>query len=242
MLHPLIRANPMNPSPAPSLPPSSQELLQHILEAVAPPKRKRSVEVICAVILALATTSSAWCAYQSKLWGGVQAASGNAAIRAGREQAVSTLAAFQWRAFDASMFITFMEAKIAGNRELEDFLSQRFRPEMKPAVEAWLALDPQHDLSAPPTPFRMPEYAQKETEAIARYQALADEALRGSREARKFSDDSVLLTVLFASVLFLGGIARAFDGGALRTTLALLAVLLFVATVAGLLTMPVCQL
>ena len=232
----------MNPEPSTTPPLSNEDLLLRILDAVAPPKRKRGIEVVCAVILALATTSSAWCAYQSKLWGGVQAASGNAAIRAGREQAVNTLAAFQWRAFDASMFITYMEAKIGGNREWENFLAPRFRPEMKPALKAWLALDPQNNQCAPSSPFRMDEYAQKETAAITHYQTLSDEALRNSREARKFSDDYVLLTVLFATVLFLGGIARAFDGGALRTSLAVLAVVLFAATVVGLCTMPVCHL
>ena len=44
------------------------------------------------------------------------------------------------------------------------------------------------------------------------------------REARRFSDDYVLLPVVFASVLFFGGIARAFDSRPLRTGLAALAV------------------
>ena len=92
-------------TPSPSQP--TTELLQRILDAVEPPKRKPGVEIACAVILALTTTASAWCACQSKLWGGAQAARSNAAIRAGREQAVNTLAAFQWRAFDASVFITY---------------------------------------------------------------------------------------------------------------------------------------
>ena len=130
------------PAPQPTT-----ELLQRILEAVAPPKRKRGVEIACAVILSLATTASAWCAYQAKLWGGAQMARANAAARASREQAVNTLAALQGRAFDASMFI----------------------------------------------------------------------------------------------MLFFGGIARAWDSRALRNVLALLAVGLFLATLAGLLTMPICH-
>jgi hypothetical protein len=222
-------------------PQPTTDLLQRILEAVEPPKRKRGFEVACAVILALATTASAWCAYQSKLWGGAQAARGNAAIRAGREQAVSTLAAFQWRAFDASMFITYMQARLETNRATEDFLAQRFRPEMKTALEAWLKLDPLNNPSAPPSPFKMAEYEQKELAEIARQQALGDEALKGSRQARMYSDDYVLLTVLFASVLFFGGIARAFDSRMLRNILAILALALFLTTLAGLLTMPICH-
>jgi hypothetical protein len=222
-------------------PQPTTELLQRILNAVEPAQRKPWFEVACAIVLALATTASAWCAYQSKLWGGTQAARANAAMRAGREGAMNSLAAMQARAFDASMFITYMQARIETNSAVAAFLAQRFRPEMKPAVEAWLKLDPLNDPAAPPTPFRMAEYAQKETAEVARQDELASQAMLASREARKFSDDYVLLTVIFASVLFFGGIARAFDSRPLRTVLAALAVLLFLGTLAVLTTMPICH-
>ena len=225
----------------PQAPQPPPELLQRILDALEPKKRNRGIEIACAVILSLTTTASAWCAYQSKLWGGEQAARANAAIRAGREQAVNTLAAFQGRAFDASMFITYMQAKLDHNQPMESFLALRFRPEMKSAVEAWLKLDPMNNPSAPSSPFRMTEYVQKEAAELARQQALADAAMKDSRQARQASDNYVLLTVMFASVLFFGGIARAFDSRVLRTILAILAAVLFLATLVGLLTMPVCN-
>ena len=225
----------------PQAPQPPPELLQRILDAREPKKRNRGIEIACAVILSLTTTASAWCAYQSKLWGGEQAARANAAIRAGREQAVNTLAAFQGRAFDASMFITYMQAKLDHNQPMESFLALRFRPEMKSAVEAWLKLDPMNNPSAPSSPFRMTEYVQKEAAELARQQALADAAMKDSRQARQASDNYVLLTVMFASVLFFGGIARAFDSRVLRTILAILAAVLFLATLVGLLTMPVCN-
>ena len=112
---------------------------------------------------------------------------------------------------------------------------------MKPALEAWLKLDPLHNPAAPPSPFRMAEYAQKETAEVARQEELAAKAMLASRQARGFSDDYVLLTVVFASVLFFGGIARAFDSRPLRTVLAALAVLLFLGTLVGLYTMPICH-
>ncbi|HOW64428.1 MAG TPA: hypothetical protein P5186_15405 [Candidatus Paceibacterota bacterium] len=231
-----------NLSPIPPSPPQpTNELLQRILNAVEPAKPKRGFEIACAIILSLATVGSAWCAYQSKLWGGAQAARSNAAIRAGREGAVSSLAAVQARAFDASMFISYMQARFESNKALEEFLFQRFRPEMKPAVEAWLKLDPLNNPAAPPSPFRMAEYAQKETAEVARQEDLAANALKASREARGFSDDYVLLTVVFASVLFFGGIARAFDSRPLRNTLAILAILLFLGTLTVLTTMPICR-
>ena len=87
----------------------------------------------------------------------------------------------------------------------------------------------------------MAEYAQKETAEVARQEQLAANAMAGAREARRYSDDYVLLTVVFASVLFFGGIARAFDSRPLRTGLAALAVLLFLGTLVQLATMPVCH-
>lgn len=224
-----------------SLPSDTNELLRRILNAVEPAKPRHGFEVACAIVLALATTASAWCAYQSKLWGGAQMARANAAVKAGREGAVNSLAAVQGRAFDASMFIAYMEARLERSAELETFLFQRFRPEMKTAVEAWLKLDPLNNPAAPPAPFRMAEYAQAETAEIARQEEIAGKAMAASREARGFSDDYVLLTVVFASVLFFGGIARAFDSRTLRLTLAALSVLLFVGTLIVLTTMPICR-
>jgi len=224
-----------------SLPPDTTALLQRILSAVEPTKRKPGFETACAIVLALATTASAWCAYQSKLWGGAQMARANAAVRAGREGAVNSLAAMQARTFDASMFISYMQARLERNTSLEAFLAERFRPEMKPAVEAWLKLDPLNNSAAPPTPFRMAEYAQKETAEVARQEEIATKAMAAAGEARRNSDNYVLLTVVFASVLFFGGIARAFDSRSLRIVLAALAVLLFLGTLVALTYLPICH-
>jgi hypothetical protein len=224
-----------------SAPQATADLLRRILSAVEPAKARPGFEIACGIVLALATTASAWCAYQSKLWGGVQAARAGAAARAGREEAVNSLAATQLRAFDASMFIAYMQARFETNTGMEAFLAQRFRPEMKSAVEAWLKLDPLSNPAAPPSPFRMAEYAQPETAEVARQAELATQAMAASGEARRNSDEYVLLTVIFASVLFFGGIARAFDSRPLRTALAALAVLLFLGTVVALTNMPICH-
>jgi hypothetical protein len=220
--------------------PETRDLLQRILNAVEPPKKKRGFEILCAIVLSLATTASAWCAYQSKLWGGVQAARANAAMRASRDVAVSSLRAMQMRAFDASMFIAYMEARFESNQPMEEFLFQRFRPEMKAAVEAWLKQDPLNNAAAPPSPLHLAEYALKETAEMARQEEAASAAMLGSRQARGYSDDYVLLTVIFASVLFFGGIARAFDSRRLRLALMALAFTLFVGSLIVLATMPYC--
>jgi hypothetical protein len=134
-----------------------------------------------------------------------------------------------------------MQARFERNNEMEAFLAQRFRPEMKLGMEAWLKLDPLNNPSAPPSPFGMAEYAQAEAAEVARQVDLATKAMAAAAEARRFSDNYVLLTVVFASVLFFGGIARAFDSRPLRMVLAALAVLLFLGTVVALTTMPICH-
>jgi len=226
-------------APTDSLQHQTNELLQRILTAVQPAKPRRGFEIACAIVLSLTTTASAWSAYQSKLWGGEQMARSGVAAAASREEAVSSLAAVQARAFDASMFISYMQFKMQKNEAMEAFLIQRFRPEMKPALEAWLKMDEINGASTPLSPLQMPEYIQEEATEAARRDAVAAEAQIAARQARQFSDNDVLLTVLFAAVLFFGGISRAFASRRLQSALALLRIVLFLVTVAGLVTMPV---
>ena len=215
-------------------------MLRRIVNAAEPAKPRQGFEIACAVVLALATTASAWCAYQSKFWGGAQVARANAAVRAGREGAVNSLAALQVRAFDASMFVAYIQAKITRTPRWS-LPGPAISARNEAGVEASLKLDPLNNPAAPPSPFRMAEYAQKETAEVARQEELATKAMAASREARRCSDDYVLLTVIFASVLFFGGIARAFDSRRLRIVLAALAVLLFFGTLVALSTMPICH-
>jgi hypothetical protein len=137
------------------------------------------------------------------------------------------------------MFIHFISARVSGNKDLEDFLRKRFRSDMKPAVEAWLALE--NDPTAPSSPFVMSEYVQKEVAEAAKQNELADRALAASREARRFSDNYTLHTVIFASVLFFGGISRNFGSRRVQMFLMTAATLLFAVTLYTMVTLPVCH-
>lgn len=216
-------------------------VLQRILKAVEKDARHRWVEITCAVVLALATTGTAWCAYQSNLWGGVQTFRLAAANKAGRESAAASFAALQTRAFDASMFISYMQAKHEGNERQEKFLFNRFRPEVRKAIDAWLKTDPFNSPAAPPSPFKMAEYVQPELAEAGRQAQKADEDTAAAELANQHADAYVLLTVLFASVLFFGGIAGTLDSRRLRVAIVLVALMLFVITLAYLGTMPVCK-
>src|SRR5438876_10407981 len=136
--------------------------------------------------------------------------------------------------------ITSRRGDVATHR-FEDFLYQRFRPEMRKALDAWLKTDPLHNPHAPLTPFQMAEYVQPELLEAQRQQREAGKMEATARQANQFSDQYVLLTVLFATVLFFGGISGTFRSRRLQLTAFAIAVLLFVVTVVGLGTMPICN-
>ena len=192
------------PSSAPTSP-QSAALLERILIAVEKDKRSRWVEIGCAVVLSLATTASAWCAYQSTLWGGVQTFRLHAATTASRKAGELNIAALEFRSFDASIALSFMDAVARGDEQQQKFLRGRFRPELKKAMDAWLATDPLHNPDAPRGPFIMAEYVQQELLDAKRLEELATEQFSAAQHANETSDTYVLLTVMFASVLFFGG-------------------------------------
>ena len=201
----------------------------------------RWLDIGSAIVLALATMASAWCGYQSALWGGVQTFRLAAVSKAGRESAAQSMKALELRGLDASMFIDYVDAKGHGDTSLEEFLYQRFRPEMRKALDAWLKTDPLHNPNAPLTPFQMAEYVQPELLEAERQQKAAEKMEAAARQANQFADEYVLLTVLFATVLFFGGISGTFRSRRLQLTAFAIAVLLLVVTVVGLGTMPICN-
>ncbi len=215
-------------------------LLRRILTVIEKDERNRWVEIACAFLLSLATMSSAWCAYESTRWSGVQTFRLAAAMKAGRESSAATLAALQLQAFDASMGISWMQAKHAGNDRQEKILFDRFRPEMKKAVEAWLKTDPFHNPKAPLGPLKMVEYVQPELDEAKRAEERFAREHASAQAANETADTYVLLTVMFASVMFFGGIGGTFRSRRLRITVFAIALVLFAVTSAFLGTMPVC--
>jgi hypothetical protein len=228
-----------------TLPPTREtnELLRRILRTLAERQgeRKRWVEIACALVLALATMASAWCAYQATLWGGVQTFRLAAASKAGRDNVKNSIEGMQARSFDATMFIHYLEARAQGRKDLEDLLYRRFRPEMKRAVDAWLKTEPFANPEAPPHPLKMKEYVlEVETEA-GKQAEIGIQMETDAKHANENSDRYVLLTVLFASVLFFGGITGMIDIPWLRKTLGILALTFFLSIMIFLVTMPICR-
>jgi hypothetical protein len=230
-----------NPSPKEPTPQETYALLQRILEAVEKDRQSRWTEIACALVLSLATMSTAWCAYQATLWSGVQTFRLTAANKASRDSSTFHIEAVQLRAHDAAMGMNWMHAKHEGNQRQEQFLFNRFRPEMKKAVEAWLKTDPFNNPKSPPGPFVMAEYVQPELGEAKRLEELSAQEFAAARKANETSDTYVLLTVLFACVLFFGGIAGTIDSRRPRIAIVAVALALFLVTVSFLATMPICR-
>jgi hypothetical protein len=199
------------------------------------------LQIAGAVMLSLATVCSAWCGYQSKLWGGVQMVQLVTGMKALQQSSADNIIAVEARAFDAGMFFSYVEAKNRDDQRQAKFLFDRFPSEMKKAVEAWLATDPVNNRAAPQGPFEMKEYAQPRLQEAQRQQEQATEKFAAAQQAHHTSDTYVLFTVMFAFVLFFGGLSTTLDWFHLRTIMLTLALTLFVVTVAFLATMPICH-
>lgn len=230
-----------NPAEGPSLPPASPTHRgDRILSTQTEVSRfDRWVEFIAAAVLSLATVATAWAGYQAALWGGEQTRHMAAAGAANVQSAQQTTTAQQRASLQATLFVHWATAISEENTKLADFLYERFPKELKVATDAWLATKPLKNAAAPGTPFEMAEYSLPETARAAelRQQSEAESAL--AAQANETSDRYVLLTVIFASVLFFGGISGKFQSKSVDLAMLVLAGTVFVIGLGILVTFPV---
>ncbi len=220
--------------------PESAPLAQRILSQEQQVSRfDRWVEFFSAIVLALATVATAWCAYQSTLWGGdetkYRAAANSATIKASQ----ASSAALQQASFHAGLFVQWATAYSEQNDMLAGFLYQRFPPALKSATDAWIATQPLQNPDAPSSPFAMSEYQLVEREEAARWEAEAGALLAQAETADATSDRYVLLTVVFASVLFFAGIAGKFQSRLIDLVMLALALLVLLIGLGVALTFPI---
>jgi hypothetical protein len=166
-----------------------------------------ALESLIVGILAIASLAAAWSAYQSNLWGGEQAAKyAQASARRIESTRMSTYA-HQLSVVDVLTFSNFVNAYAQGNTELADFYEERFRPDFRPAFNAWMALDPLNNPDAPPSPFAMPEYALPELQQADELEAEASALFEEGQEDNDRGDRYVLNTVILATAMFFSGVA-----------------------------------
>ena len=202
-------------------------------------RRERWFETWSAVLMSVATIATAWCAYQSAEWGGEQSFMLGESMRAGREASLNASLASQRRSLDAALFMEWVGAIATDNEKLEEFYLQRFRPGMRVAVDAWLAMEPLTNPDAPPHPFVLPEYTVEQDSISTAAELESKETWALARQYDERGDRYVLLTVMFASVLFFGGISEKFEDNRVRMWVLIMGTLLFTSALGVMLTYPV---
>lgn len=202
-------------------------------------RHQRLFESVATVLLALATVATAWSGYQASRWHGKQAVAFSTANATRIESARSAGVANRQIQIDVATFIQFVDAYATGESELAAFYRARFRPEFKPAVEAWIATEPLKTEGAPQTPFVMPEYTLAES---TRSEGLDRKATAASALARvdiQRADNYVLCAVLFAAVLFFAGFATRLQGQGPRLAVLGIGGAMFVGTLVWMATFPI---
>lgn len=197
------------------------------------------MEMVAAVLFALATVATAWSGYQASRWNGEQAKAFSRANAARVESTRDSDLANSQTQVDVATFIQWVDAYSQKDNELADFYFARFRPEFEPAMNAWLATKPLQNPDAPRTPFAMPEYKLAAREQSRMLEAQAETLSAQARANVQRATDYVLAVVLFATALFFAGMGARFRTRRLRIALLAFGVVILVGTVAWLATFPV---
>jgi hypothetical protein len=199
----------------------------------------RHFELAATVLLAVAAVATAWASYQSARWHGEQARAQSASIAARVESTRAANVANRQGQIDVALFTQWVDAYARDETELAAFYDKRFRPEFKPAFDAWVATRPRKNPSAPLSPFAMPQYKLAATATADRLEV---KAAASSQRAGRFierADDYSLAVVLFASSLFFAGISTRLRSSTTRMVVLGLGCTLFLASVIWIATFPV---
>jgi hypothetical protein len=200
---------------------------------------KDRLELVAALLLALAAISTAWATYQSSVWRGKQAKAQSASIATRVESTREASVANRQVQVDVALFIQWVNAFARGEGELTTFYRNRFRDEFVPAFEAWVATRPRENPKAPRSPFELPEYrlaANEEAEALE--QQAADFGLVVAQDVER-ADSYMLAVVLFAIALFFAALSTRLTSRDLQLALVAMGYVVFLGTAIWLATQPV---
>jgi hypothetical protein len=200
--------------------------------------KKKWIEPVVAVLMALTTLCTAWCSYESAAWTRQSNRLMNESNALERRAALLDVQGSQALVVHASMFMHLLAAQHAGNEKLATFYADRFPPDVKKAYEAWLAEKPFENRAADAHPFVPNLYEVRGAAEATTARTDAAARVAKAREAGNRSGQFLANTVLFATVLFFAGTAGKFEQPRVRLFAAFFGVALFVFAVVRMLLMP----
>jgi hypothetical protein len=205
----------------------------------AKPARRDWVEIVATVLLSVAAVATAWSSYQANRWSG-EASKGSGRVNALRIEAARAQGLAQAQTqVDIAMFFQWVNATEANDQDLAGFYDARFRPEFRPAFDAWEATDPLTNPDAPPTPFAMDEYQLQARADSEQFDAQAQATAVAVLGYIQRSANYVLAVVLFAVALFFAGMSTKLHGTGTRKALVVVGCLIFLGTTAWIASFPV---
>jgi len=206
--------------------------------AVREKPRQRWVEPVTALLMALATLSTAWCSYQSAAWTRRSTRLLNEYNALERRAGLLTMQGLQVATIHTAMFMQLLAAQQAGNEKLVEFYVQRFPPDVRKAYDAWLAQKPFENPDADPHPFVPKLYQMRGAAEAAEASTTAADKLQTARAGSSVSGQYLANTVLFATVLFFANAAGKFEQRRVRIVAFLFAISVFAFAVIRTLTLP----
>jgi hypothetical protein len=197
------------------------------------------VEIGAAILLAFAAVATAWSSYQANRWNGEQAKTSGSVNKTRIEAARASGLANAQQEVDVATFMQWVDSYARSEDELVSFYQKRFRPEFKPAFNAWIATKPLKTKGAPLTPFAMPQYRLAARVEAERLDQTAEELSAQVRRNIQRSSNYVLGVVLFAVSLFFAGMSTKLTSAGPRKALLIVGCVLFLGTVIWIATFPI---
>ncbi len=179
------------------------------------PKR-RWIEPVTALLMALATVGTAWCSYESAAFTRRSNRLMYEFNSLERQAGLISIQGTQTASIHAAMFMQLLAAKHAGDEKLADFYAQRFPPEMRKAYDAWLAQKPFENANADPHPFVPTLYEARGTQEANKLSSDAVAKVQEARNSGSVSGQYLANTVMFATVLFFANAAGKFEQARVR--------------------------
>jgi hypothetical protein len=190
-------------------------------------ERKKWVEPVAALLMALTTVGTAWCSYQSAAWTRQSNRLMNEFNALERKAGLLSVRGMQQATIHTAMFMEVLAAKQAGDEQLADFYVERFPPDVRKAYDAWLAQRPFENPNADPHPFVPRLYETQGTREAADATAKAASSQQKASNAGNVSGQYLANTVLFATVLFFASASGKFEQQRVRSLAFIFAVAVF---------------
>src|SRR5437588_2963923 len=190
-------------------------------------EKKQWVEPVAALLMALATLSTAWCSFESAAWTRKSNRLMNEFNALERRAGLLTMQGTQQATIHAAMFMQVLAAQQAGNERLVNFYVERFPPDVRKAYDAWLAQRPFENPDADSHPFVPNLYEPRGTREAADATAKGAISLQEARGAGSVSGQYLANTVLFATVLFFASASGKFEQQRVRSLAFIFAVAVF---------------